>query len=119
MSCLFRSLARFLPKEIGPNKLRIIICNYLSKNPKLIDDLKANQIIKWENGMNLEQYIRRMRMNSSWGGAIEIRAFCDIFKRNVIIWSIPNKKFIEFISRYENDHFDKLYWNGYHYEPLK
>ena len=119
MSCLFRSLATFLPKEIGPNKLRNIICDYLSGNPKLIDNLKANQIIKWENGTNIQQYIHRMRHNSSWGGAIEIRAYCDIYKRNVVIWSIPNKKFIEFISKHKNDNVDKLYWTGNHYEPLK
>lgn len=118
MSCLFISLSHFIP-NVNPNRLRNILCQFLSKNPKLLDEVHASQIIKWEKGMSLIEYINFMSRNSSWGGAIEIKAFCTLYKVNVLVSSIPNKRNIEFIGNPNSKNFLAISWTGNHYEPLK
>jgi hypothetical protein len=119
MSCLFDSLSRFVPDEsINGQTLRHIICNFLHTNPMLIDDMNAETVIKEENGMPLEQYVANMRNSGTYGGAIEIRAFTRLFKLNVLVKSLPNRKNIEFI---ENPKFlwSVITWNGGHYEAVE
>ena len=118
MSCLYRSLAHFLP-GVSPNQLRQTICDYLRQDPDLLDNLKASQTIPWETGMDLNTYISRMRYQNEWGGAIEIKLYCDLFKRNVIVKSLPNGKDIEFFSKTPSNVWNKIYWTGNHYEPMK
>ena len=76
MSCLFNSLSKFI--SINSDELRQTICNYISQNPILFDTIKAQDVISWENGANFDEYVSRMRCNTTWGGAIEMKVFCDI-----------------------------------------
>ena len=115
MSCLFDSLSKFV--NIHPNKLRESICNFLEKNPKLMDGLTAQEVVSIDSEMHLEKYIFLMRQYSTMGGAIEIKAFCSIFNRNVKIMSVPNNKIIEFIID-EKYPFVYLRWTGNHYDPM-
>jgi hypothetical protein len=82
MSCLFESLATYM-EDITPDELRKLICIYLSKNPKLMDGLDLKTILKTEECISTRQYVSRMKNSSTWGGAIEIKAFCDMFNLNV------------------------------------
>ena len=116
MSCLYNSLSFFL-KDVSPNHLRHQLCNYLGSNPK-INDSNANEVIRWENGMHLPHYINKMRHNNQWGGAIEIKCFCDLHRVNVIVYSIPNRRKIEFLSNSKSNKTFKIYWTGNHYEPI-
>lgn len=116
MSCLFNSLSRFIDDErITGDTLRAIICKYLETDPVLVIDLKT--VIFVETGLDVETYIRLMRNPSTFGGAIEIRAFTQIFKLNVCVKSLPNGKRIEFVD-------DPAYkwcvltWSGNHYEAV-
>ena len=125
MSCLYRSLSYF-HNSIATEQLRQMICDYLATDPELGGD-KASNIIKWETGKNLTDYIRHMRSQTEWGGAIEIKAYCDLLDRNVKILLIANthnqnRKDIDFFSNKNKENinqWDVISWNGYHYEPVK
>lgn len=78
MSCLFDSLSK--PTRYGSYQLRRIICSYLSKDPIMIQpDIRASQIVEWESEQDLDEYVREMKHPSTWGGCIEIAAFCNLF----------------------------------------
>ena len=106
MSCLFNSLSYFVKEN--SDELRHNICNYLEKNPPLMDGMTTEQVIYFENGQNLKDYIKNMRNTSTWGGAIEIKAFCNIYKKNVFVRNIRDStsKLIEFVATFKLE--DKL-----------
>lgn len=114
MSCLFQSLAPAV--NLKSEELRDIITKYLSTNPALIDDIKLNDIIKWNGEGSLETYINKMSRNE-WGGCIEIRAFCKLFNMDVIIHFKQNiievncgGKPVKIVHiRYTGSHYDPLY----------
>ena len=62
-----------------------------------------------------------MRLQSTWGGAIEIQAACNIWNLSIIVKDIrsnPSKN-IEFIPI--SNEFSKtihITWSGGHYEPV-
>lgn len=116
MSCLFDSLSKFVP-VVSSIEMRNLICNFLSRNEKLTDDLSAEDVIKFESNIPLEQYVSQMRQTSTMGGATEIKAFCSLFNKNVKVYSEPNHKTIEFISN-ETYPFIHLRWTGGHYDPM-
>lgn len=120
MSCLFDSLSTFV--ALNPYELRQAICDYLETNPLLMDDLRAENVIELENGNKMIDYIRSMRNQSTMGGAIEIRAFVNIFKINIRVKSLPNQKNIEFVNsnsnNASNNAWREIIWNGGHFDPL-
>lgn len=114
MSCLFNSLNSFLQE--GSYEIRQKICNYLEENKPIIDGLETNFILGLENN----NYIASMRLVSTWGGAIEIQAACNLWRMRVIVKNYRNEgmKDIEFIplsGQYERT--IHVYWTGGHYEP--
>lgn len=96
--------------------LRQTICNYLETNPMLIDDMRAEDVVKYEKGVALPVYVASMRSPMTMGGATEIRAFTKMFKINVRIKSVPNRKIIEFV---EDPSFPwcTIIWTGGHFDP--
>lgn len=123
MSCLFQSLSSFVSHQ-DYSKLRQDICDFLEKNPKILGDLDLKSIIDTEN-ITLENYIRHMRNNATWGGAIEIRAFCEMYGVNVLVKNIRNNvidkgspKDIEFLTSQDVNKWVIISWNGGHYEPV-
>lgn len=117
MSCLFDSLSNFY-SEFSSSDIRNIIVNYIETNPKL-NDIPISQVIRWEKGMDLKQYVNYMSHSNTWGGAIEIKVFCDIFKTNVIVKSLVNNRNIEFISNKKTKVWNVVSWNGGHYTPIR
>ena len=112
MSCLFNSLSKFV--NISPQNLRKQICDFLKTNPLILSNIKAEEIIKWENGMDIQEYISKMEQSNTWGGAIEIKCFCEIYQINVII--IHNDRQIEFLpssGKYQTT--INLNYTGNHY----
>ena len=75
MSCLFNSLNYFV-KE-GSLEIRQKICDYLQENKPIIDGLETSTVLMFENP-NINDYITKMRLTSTWGGAIEIQCACNI-----------------------------------------
>lgn len=86
-------------------------------------DLKT--IMETEN-ISIEDYVRQMRSNATWGGAIEIKAFCDMYKVNVLVKNIRNENrdpnipdSIEFLCNDTNiNRWVEITWNGGHFEPI-
>lgn len=118
MSCLFNSLAAFTPGQ-QPQEIRQKICDYLSGNPSLIDGLHAADVIMIESGQTLDVYVQQMRSAATWGGAIEIRAYCNIYQANVRVLVAATGQWIEFIADSTTAHpLAKLRWTGGHYDPL-
>jgi hypothetical protein len=117
MSCLFNSLSYFI--HDNSYDIRQKICNYLEENKPIIDGLDTKFILNLEN----PNYIKNMRNMSTWGGAIEIQAACNIWNAKIIVLDIrtSNRKEIEFIPL-NNSNTTKLFrleWSGGHYEPVR
>jgi len=116
MSCLFNSLSYFIKEN--SNIVRQKICDYLQNNGPLMEGLHTNDILKWE-GPN---YIQNMRNTSTWGGAIEIQAACNLWKYKIIINNHRDKKhskitFIPISTEYVTT--IELQWTGGHFEPIR
>lgn len=120
MSCLFNSLSYFF--KLKSENIRNIICNYLETNGKIIEDLDTEFILSLDN-ISKDNYIHEMKKQSTWGGAIEIKAACNIWNVKIIVHNIRNLnnvKRIEFLPI--SSSFTKtinITWNGYHYEPIE
>lgn len=117
MSCLFDSLSVYF-RNIESNTLRNKICDYLQTNPKILDDIDTSSVIQWEQNTNisLDDYVKRMRKSSSWGGSIEIKCFCDMYNYDVVV--IFNNETIEHKSKGISKYIIYLKYNGSHYEPF-
>ena len=99
MSCLFDTLCKFV--DLNSQELRNNICNYLSENPKMFENVSASDYVSWSNeGYNsLNDYILSMRNPGTWGGAIEIKAFCNMYFMNVnVLDTRTNKNTIQFVE---------------------
>lgn len=120
MSCLFRSLSAFV-NLVSEDELRQIVCNYLDQNPKMMDDMSLNDILNIDN-VETADYVRNMRNTSTWGGGIEIKAFCEIYNVGVVVRIKQTGRDVVFKpSSMENAtvlNAVVIEWTGNHYEPL-
>lgn len=115
MSCLFESFTSFI-SNISHEELRHIICEYLLQNPVMYDSMKASDSI-WDDNNSLKSYVDNMRLTSTWGSALEIKAFCNIFNASVVLKY--NGKFIDFHPISGNSKFTiVLGYTGDHYYPI-
>lgn len=115
MSCLFDTLS--IHVGLNSNILRQKICDYLEENPNLFEDISTQDYVKWvgEGYSDLESYVTNMRNSSTWGGAIEIKAFCNMFNVNVNVNDKRGKSDnIEFLVDKETNTLN-INWNGGHY----
>ena len=124
MSCLFNSLSQELQHKnihfISASELRQEACNYLHHNFPIISGMSTHELLNITHS-NYSQYVSNMRRNSTWGGAIEIQAICNIFKVRIIVVNIRNRNRneIEFLPVHENySNTLKITWSGGHYEPI-
>lgn len=118
MSCLFDSLSSFLP-NVSSNELRQIIVDYLQTNPVLMaPKVKASDIVRLEtNEVHFRGYLDRMRRHETWGGALEIRSFVELFHMRVRVFVVSNRKWIEFVPQGITKGIITLHWTGSHYTP--
>ena len=116
MSCLFNSMSYFLKTD--STTIRQEICNYLENNNKIIDGLDTKEILNMES----KNYVKNMRNTSTWGGAIEIQAACNIWNMSVIVHDIRNSRrdkitFLPINGKVNNT--INITWSGGHYEPIR
>jgi len=117
MSCLFNSFSRIVGEDSA--SIRARICDWLATDPALMEDLSASTVVLVESGRPLDAYVQQMRHMNTWGGAIEIRAFIQLWKRPVKVWAIRQRRWIEFTCPEGNqDQECKLSWTGGHYEAM-
>ena len=113
MSCLFHSLSKFTKQSA--EDVRGAVCDYLERGGRIIDGLDTSDILKLEH----EDYINNMRKSSTWGGAIEIQAACNVYAMRVFVVDMHTKRYIEFLPLDAKVSTEaKLMWSGSHYEPV-
>jgi hypothetical protein len=125
MSCLFNSLSHFIP-QTDPQAIRARICDYLHSNSPIIDGIATHDVLQLDSGASPDQYIGAMRTLTTWGGAIEIQAACNIWNARIVVHDIRSgkKQSIEFLP-VSNDTINvadktfELEWSGGHYEPVR
>jgi hypothetical protein len=117
MSCLFNSLAAHTG-ESGET-VRKNVVDFLKTNPLLGSDIKTSDAIQWESGQNMTDYLSTMQSASTWGGALEISAFTQLYNTNVCVHNIRdnNTKLIRFVKPDSKQCYN-ISWNGGHFEPL-
>jgi hypothetical protein len=126
MSCLFNSLSHFIP-QTDPQAIRQRICDYLQANSPIIDGMDTHEVLQLDstNSSDPEQYIGAMRSPSTWGGAIEIQAACNIWSVRIIVHDIRSSKgqtpieFLPISNTPPSDTPFELEWSGGHYEPKR
>lgn len=124
MSCLFNSLSHFVGDDA--NTIRQKICDFLNQDGCLFDNIRCSDVTQWGEQKGLEEYVRNMRSTSTWGGAIEIKAFCELYKRVVKVYStrandlnvIPVAEFVPQSSNVCDGFPVSLLWTGSHYDPM-
>lgn len=127
MSCLFESLCSNI-QDLKADQLRQMIVQYLQKNPILVPSedknspgLRLDAVLHTEFGSNMtvEAYTAHMSHPDTWGGAIEIRAFCDMFNARVKVVVLSSKQTIEFLPIHNPTTNEFIIsWNGGHFEPI-
>jgi hypothetical protein len=125
MSCLFNSLSHFIP-QTDPQAIRARICDYLHANSPIIDGMATHDVLQLDSLNTSDQYIGAMRTLTTWGGAIEIQAACNIWNARIVVHDIRSShgKTIEFLPVSTNainapDKTFTLEWSGGHYEPVR
>ena len=133
MSCLFNSLSHFIA-QTDPQAIRQRICDYLQANSPIIDGMSTHDVLQLDSSFanfssgsvssnSSDQYIGAMRTLTTWGGAIEIQAACNIWNARIVVHDIRtgNGQPIEFlpVSTITPDKIFELEWNGGHYEPKR
>ena len=118
MSCLFQSLGHLIGQDA--TALREQICNYLTRNPDLMDGANAETVIGWDSGMTMDDYVRSMRSRSTWGGGVEIAAFVNMTGKAVVVRHLGSNKEIVFVPK-QGRPVEALFisYTGSHYEPLQ
>ena len=108
---------------IEPQTLRQQICDYLAANRPIMEGMDTAAILELEGGQ-AATYIHRMRSPSTWGGAIEIGAACNLWNLRICVenrrGSQTANSLIEFVP--VDGTITKtlyIYWTGGHYEPIR
>jgi hypothetical protein len=118
MSCLFNSLHFFIPC-LTPRQIRNSICDYLEQNEPIIDGIDTAVLLSLDGSS--DQYISSMRSTSTWGGAIEIQAACNIWRTVIIVQNRrgSDNDDIEFLPvKGIAQSSIVVKWTGGHYEPI-
>ena len=112
MSCLFVSLGQLL--DMCPNYLRQCICDYLDQNQPIIDGIPTSDLLRLDRA----EYVKEMRLESTWGGAIEIQCACILWQLRILVLnnseqSGPLIEFVPVTGDYQRTL--SLCWTGSHY----
>ena len=124
MSCLFNSLSHFIT-QTDPHTIRQHICDYLQANLPIIDGMTTHDVLQIDSGSSPDQYIGAMRSPSTWGGASESQAACNIWNARIMVRDIRSgqgqTQTIEFlpVATTATDKTFTLEWSGGHYEPTR
>ena len=117
MSCLFIAISRGLSGLYTHQEVRSMIVSYLENDGPLFSDKNAHEVIS--SFEDPKEYFRRMRLHSTWGGGIEIRAAVEIFKVLIYIHTTFDEDVIKWSSiTHNSDRIIHIKYNGSHYEFL-
>jgi hypothetical protein len=115
MSCLFDSLSSFV--DIPSSTLRQVVVEFLRSNPCLIDNVPFRDMMSWD-AVPYDRYLDHMTLPSTWGGAIEIQAFAQLFHARVEVRVNNGAQVIEFFPQKTSvERTVSLMWTGNHFAP--
>lgn len=120
MSCLFNSLQYFIP-SLTPFQIRRQICDYLSQNQAVIEDLDTHELLNTIHSHGAENYVKEMRNSATWGTAIEIQAACNIWRTAIVVINKrdnPSTKIMFVPVKSAAQSTISVSWTGNHYEPI-
>ena len=118
MSCLFQAFSHFVPDD-SPDLIRQKVCNFLALNRRL-GNRDARTYVVWLSGEDLDAYVANMRRESTWGGAIEIQAFCELYDVHVTSIDLRTGDTMEYQPSGSSQGLRiTITWNGGHYEPQR
>tara|TARA_B110000879_G_C11181231_1_gene518506 strand:+ start:3209 stop:3814 length:606 start_codon:yes stop_codon:yes gene_type:complete len=110
-SCLFSSIAYLLDDKFDENsklKYRQLLINYLENIEIDIATL----------GTTKEDYINEMININTWGGAIELKLFSELFQTEIVSFDIQFNRADIFGQEKNYIHRIFVLYNGVHYDPL-
>ena len=90
----------------------------MQNNPILFDGIKASDWIFWENNTILHNYVNNMRHPHTWGGAIELKLFSELFQTEIVSFDIQFNRADIFGQDKNYIHRIFVLYNGIHYDPL-
>ena len=110
-SCLFSSIAYLLESNFDNNskyKYRQLLINYLETK-----DIDMSIL-----GTTKEDYINQMLDINTWGGAIELKLFSELFETEIVSFDIQFNRADTFGA--ECNYINRIFvlYNGIHYDPL-
>lgn len=117
MSCLFDAFSFFINDSSYINRQKI--CNFLLYKSIYDPNVLVIQHITDAN-QTPETYVQNMRNTNVWGGALEMYAFCNLYKYHLKVYVEKTQTWIEFLPDdgiYRKT--IKICWNGGHFEPCK
>jgi hypothetical protein len=115
MSTLFEVLAQGV--QVEPHVLQQKICNYLALDGPLGSE-SVSQCLNRNTELHGSMYIARMRQNYKGGGAIEVQAFCELYRIRVYLTESAT---VQYFFEPHNQAFVRtlhLLWNGQQFELL-
>lgn len=86
-----------------------------------MENTSFQDMMGWDS-IDPQQYMREMRESSTWGGAIEIKAFVNIFRVNVVVHIPHHQRTVEFVYddvQKQSFPFVNILWTGNHFVPVK
>jgi ubiquitin thioesterase OTU1 len=111
-SCLFSSVAYLIDRanfgEQSSLKFRQIIIDYL------LDDKFDSTLLDQPK----DQYIEFIQNPKNWGGALEVKMFSEIFKKQIVCIDVKTNR--SDIYGEDKNYPQRIYllYNGIHYDPL-
>ena len=124
MSCLFDSLSYYI--DASSYEIRQYICDYLEEGGEVMEGLDTDLVLTLDaddGSGEPAKYIRKMRMTSTWGGAIELKSTANIWSVIVRVHNIRDRhgEIIEFVpsSGKRPVGIIDISWSGSHFEPVK
>jgi len=86
----------------------------------------SHEWIQWTGeAPDVTSYVVGMRRSATYGGAVEIAAFCELYGATVVVFSLRSadrdKPPMTFVprTRVPCTRVMKLTWTGNHYEPVR
>jgi hypothetical protein len=116
MSCLFQSLSE-LEGRGDATSLRREICAFLALGGLESAAYGGDELL-FE--MPLSAYVAKMQQAAEWGGAPEIRAFCEMRRATVVVRCAQREiTFVPTLHPPAPELVYRLTWTGNHYTPYR
>jgi hypothetical protein len=126
-ACLFHSLAHGLSVLGLENEdgfsVRHRIADFIAQNPDhCIAGTELKHWVEWDSQKHVREYAQTLRRGQLWGGAIEMRVFCHMYRVDLGVYQ-AGASGLKRISDFAAEQMPRgtvliIYSNGNHYDAL-